>query len=204
MQRFGDFELLAKLGQGGMSSVFKARHPRTGQIVALKIASHHVINDRQLSRRFELEFDLAHPLDHPNLVKVIETGKHAKIPYLVMEFIDGPSLAQHLQIIGRLSESDALAIVLPIAEVLMYLHKKQIVHRDIKPGNILLAPSGVPKLADLGLVKNLDSLSRLTRSNLGLGTMQFASPEQFEDAKSVDARSDVYSLAATLYLMLTG
>jgi serine/threonine protein kinase len=203
-RRFGDFELLEKIGQGGMSSVYKARDTRTQQIVALKIASNLVINDRQLSRRFELEFNLAHPLDHPNLVKVLESGKHDKVPYLVMELIDGPSLSQHLRTHERLSENDALAILLPVADALTYLHKKQIVHRDIKPANILLMSSGVPKLADLGLIKNLESMSRLTRSNLGLGTMQFVSPEQFDDARSVDVRSDIYSLAATLYLMLTG
>jgi serine/threonine-protein kinase len=201
---FGDFELLEKIGQGGMSTVYKARDARTQNIVAVKIASHLVISDRQLSRRFELEYALAHPLDHRNLVKVLENGKHDKIPYLVMEFVDGPSLSQHLKSHKRLTENDSLAILLPIADALTYLHKKQIVHRDIKPGNILLMLSGEPKLADLGLVKNLESMSRLTRSNLGLGTMQFASPEQFDDARSVDARSDVYSLGATLYLMLTG
>src|SRR5207249_1073158 len=118
-----------------------------------------------------------------------------KTPYLVMELIDGPSLLQHLRTNVRLSENDALAILMPVADALTYLHKKQIVHRDIKPANILLTSSGVPKLADLGLIKNLDSMSRLTRSNLGLGTMQFVSPEQFDDARSVDVRSDIYSLA---------
>lgn len=203
-RRFADFELLEKLGQGGMSSVYKARDTRTQSIVALKIASHLVIHDRQLSRRFEQEFAIAQPLHHPNLVKVIANGKHDKIPYLVMEFIDGPSLAQSLRRQPKLSENDALAIILPIAEALAYLHGKQIIHRDIKPANILMTSTGEAKLADLGLVKNLESLSQLTRSNFGLGTMQFAAPEQFDDARSADVRSDVYSLAATMYLMLTG
>jgi len=164
----------------------------------------HVINDKQLSRRFELEFKIAQPLDHPNLVKVFEYGKNDKLPYLAMEYVNGQSLAQHLKKYVQLSESEALAIILPTAEALTYLHGKQIIHRDIKPANILLTSTGIPKLADLGLVKNLDSASRLTRSNLGLGTLQFASPEQFDDARSADARSDVYALAATLYVMLTG
>jgi serine/threonine protein kinase len=203
-RRFGDYELLEKIGQGGMSTVYKARDARTQDIVALKIASRLVMDDRQLSRRFELEFAVAHPLDHRNLVKVLHNGKHDKVPYLVMEFIDGPSLSQHLKTHERLSEHQALAIVLPIGEALTYLHQKQIIHRDIKPANILLTSSGEAKLADLGLLKNLESLSRLTRSNFGLGTMQFAAPEQFDDARSVDTRCDVYSLAATLYLTLTG
>jgi len=203
-RRFADYELLEKIGQGGMSTVYKACDARTQDIVALKIASRLVMDDRQLSRRFELEYAIAHPLDHPNLVKVLHNGKHDKVPYLVMEFIDGPSLLQHLKTHERLSEHQALAVVLPIAEALTYLHQKQIIHRDIKPSNILLTSSGEAKLADLGLVKNLESLSRLTRSNVGLGTMQFAAPEQFDDARSVDARCDVYALAATLYFTLTG
>jgi serine/threonine protein kinase len=203
-RRFGDFLLLEKIGTGGMSTVYKARDALTQGIVAVKIASRLVINDRQLSRRFELEYDVAHPLNHPNLVRVLQNGKVDKTPYLVMEYIDGPSVSQYLRSKGRLSENDALAIVLPIADALAYLHKRNIIHRDIKPGNILLTSAGEAKLADLGLIKNLESVSKLTRSNFGLGTMQFASPEQFDNARGADARSDIYSLAATLHLMLTG
>jgi serine/threonine protein kinase len=203
-RRFGNFELLQKVGQGGMSSVYKARDLRTQAIVAVKIASRLVVNDQQLSRRFALEYEIAHPLSHPNLVKVLESGKHEKLPFLVMEFIDGLSVSQHLRAQKRLSETESLTIILPVANAVSYLHSKQIIHRDIKPANILLSVTGEPKLADLGLVKNLESMSRLTRSNFGLGTMQFVSPEQFDDARSVDIRSDVYSLAATLYVMLTG
>jgi serine/threonine protein kinase len=203
-RRFGVYELLEKIGYGGMSKVYKARDTRTQDIVALKIASRQVIDDRQLSRRFELEYAVAHALGHPNLVKVLDNGKQDQLPYLVMEFIDGPSLAEHLVNHQRLSEHGALAIVVPIADALAYLHAKHILHRDVKPANILLTSAGEAKLADLGLVKNLGSVSRLTRSNFGLGTMQFAAPEQFDDARSVDERCDVYSLAATMYLMLTG
>lgn len=203
-RRFGEYELLDKIGQGGMSSVYKARHTVTGEIVALKIASRAVINDPHLSRRFELEHNLAHPLNHANLVKVISNGKCEQVPYLVMEYIDGPSLAQILKIHARLSEHDAADIMLSTADAVTYLHQKAIIHRDIKPANIILNSAGDAKLADLGLIKNLESLSRLTRSNIGLGTIQFASPEQFDDARGADARADIYSLAATLYVLVTG
>ena len=135
---------------------------------------------------------------------MLGNGKYEHVPYLVMEYIDGPSLAQILKIHARLSEHDALAIILRTAEAVTYLHQKQIVHRDIKPANIILNSTGDAKLADLGLIKNMESLSRLTRSNIGLGTIQFASPEQFDDARDADPRSDIYSLAATMYVLLTG
>ena len=203
-RRIGNYELLDKVGQGGMSTVYKARDVRSAAIVAVKVAARIVMSDPHLSRRFEMEYALVQPLSHKHLVKVLEYGKHEQIPYLVMEYVDGPSLAGHLRTHKQLGELDALAIILPIADALTYLHQKQIIHRDIKPGNILLTTDGQAKLADLGLIKDLESLTQLTRSNMGLGTMSFAAPEQFDDARTADARSDVYSLAATLYVMLTG
>ncbi len=202
-QYVGPYELLQKLGRGGMSTVYKAQDTRCGEIVAVKVAARVVVNDPLLSRRFEQEYSLVRPLKHPHLVPVLDHGFDNGAPYLVMEYMDGLSLAAHLKANGKLGEHEALAMVLKIAEALNFLHKKKIVHRDVKPANILMTTAGDVKLADLGLVKNLDSLSRLTRSRTGLGTMQFAAPEQFDDARGVDARSDVYSLAATLYQMLT-
>ncbi len=203
-RRFGDYELLEKVGTGAMGSVYKARDTQTNDIVAVKIAARHVINNPDLSRRFELEYKIAKPLKHPNLVKVIASGEHEARPFLVMEFIAGQSLAQLLKPGKPLSENDALAILLPIADAVSYLHTRQIIHRDIKPGNILVDAAGHAKLADLGLIKDMESVSQLTRSNYALGTAQFAAPEQFESAKDVDVRTDVYALAATLYVMVTG
>lgn len=201
--RVGPYELLEKLGRGGMSTVYKARDTRDDQVVAVKMAARIVVSDTLLARRFEQEYSLARPLKHPHLVKVLDHGAHDSLPYLVMEYMDGPSLAAHLKTNGKLTEHEALAMVFKVADALTYLHKKKILHRDIKPANILMSAAGDVKLADLGLVKNLDSLSRLTRTRTGLGTMQYASPEQFDDAGGVDVRGDVYSLAATLYQMLT-
>jgi serine/threonine-protein kinase len=203
-RQIGPYQLLEKIGQGGMSTVFKAVHLESGRPVAIKLALRYVLSDPHLSRRFEMEYSVAQPLDHPHLVKVLDYGKHDQVPYLVMEFVDGISLAHRLHAEARLPEQDALAIVLPIADALRYLHENKIIHRDIKPGNILLSSTGSPKLADLGLIKDLESNSKLTRSQMGLGTMQYASPEQFESANTADARCDLYSLAVTLYQLLTG
>jgi serine/threonine protein kinase len=187
-----------------MSEVYKALDTSSNQIVALKLASSLVLNDPNLRKRFELEYSLVYPLDHRNLVKVLDYNEHEGIPYLVMEFVDGPTLAEHIDQKTSLTEHEALSILLPVADALTYLHGKKIIHRDIKPSNILMTSDGKVKLADLGLVKDLESASRLTRSKLALGTVQFASPEQFDDASTVGLRSDIYSLAATIYVALTG
>ena len=202
--KLGSYELTKRLGKGSMSEVFQARHTGTDQIVAVKIPSRAVINDPQLCKRFEQEYTLVYPLNHRNLVKVLDYNEHDGIPYLVMELVDGPSLAEHIEKQTCLSEHEALSVLLPVADALTYLHKKKIIHRDIKPSNILMTSDGKVKLADLGLVKDLDSVSRLTRLKMGLGTLQFASPEQFDNASAADPRSDVYSLAATIYMALTG
>ena len=202
--RVGDFELLEKIGKGAMGIVYRARHLSTGASFAVKVAAPSVVKDEQLKRRFQREYSRIQTLDHPNLVKVLDTGTHEQTPFLVMELIDGPSLAEHLTKHKQLSEHESIAIVLQVAEGLAYLHKRNIIHRDLKPGNILLTSTGIAKVADLGLIRDLDSLTRLTKSRTVIGTMQFAAPEQFTDARSADASSDVYSLAATLYLMLTG
>jgi serine/threonine protein kinase len=203
-RRIGEYELVEKVGQGGMSKVYKARDTRNGKIVAVKVASQTVSKDPHLNRRFEMEYALANTLVHPNLVRVEGFGKHDQTPFLVMDFVVGHSLAHHIAKNARLSEDEAIEILCPIIDAVDYLHKRKIIHRDIKPANILIANDGVPKLTDLGLGKDLESLSRLTRSNFGLGTLHFASPEQFDDARSADVRSDVYSLSATLYNAVTG
>jgi len=203
-RQIGPYRLLEKIGQGGMSTVFKAIHKETNQVVAVKLALRYVLSDPHLSRRFEMEYSVAKPLDHPNLVKVLDYGKHDQTPFLVMEYVDGLSLAHRLQAEKRISERDTIATIVPIANALKYLHEHKIIHRDIKPGNILVPSIGATKLADLGLIKDLESLSKLTRTQMGLGTMQYASPEQFENANTADARCDLYSLAVTMYQMLTG
>jgi serine/threonine protein kinase len=203
LKAFGPFQLLQKLGQGGMGSVYKALD-ENNRVVALKIASRMVATDPVLSQRFQNEFTITSQLGHRNIVRALGYGVETGLPYLVMEFMGGGSLSQRLKENGPLSLKEALVIFSQIAGAVGFIHKNQLVHRDIKPANILLDARGRAKLADLGLIKDLASSALLTRSQIGLGTLDYGAPEQFDDARSVDFRCDIYALAATLYVALAG
>jgi serine/threonine protein kinase len=204
LKSFGPYELLEKVGVGGMGSVYKARLSGKEELVALKIASRLVAGDSTLCHRFHNEFKIASQLEHPNLVRVLGHGVENDIPFLVMEFVPGQSLDKQIKNQGPLALPEALALFGKVAEALAFIHRTQLIHRDVKPGNILIDENRQPKLADLGLIKDLGSNSLLTRSKTGLGTLQYAAPEQFDDAKHVDLRCDIYALAASLYVALTG
>jgi serine/threonine protein kinase len=199
----GSYDLLEKLAEGSMGVVYKARHWETGQIVAIKVLSKDVARNAVVLKRFEQEFRVASKLDHPNVVKVLEYSAGDN-PFLVMEYIDGESLGAKLER-SRLPEEGALAIVIQVAHGLHRAHRQGMVHRDIKPDNILVTPEGKAKLTDLGLAKDSSDVSTgLTKTGRGLGTPNFMAPEQFRNAKNASIRCDIYSLGATLYQMVTG
>jgi len=200
----GNYDLLEKIAEGGMGSIYRGRHRETGLIVAIKIMPAHTASNPVLLMRFEQEFRAASRLDHPNIVRALDFGESGDTPYLVMEFVEGESLGQKLERDGRMSEAEAIRIIAQIAQALHRAHKQNLVHRDVKPDNILLTLDGTAKLADLGLVKETDTDLNLTRTGRGLGTPHFMAPEQFRDAKNADERCDIYSLGATLYQMVTG
>jgi len=206
VQSVGNYELLNKIADGGMGSVYKGRHRETGEIVAVKIIPPSMATNQTLLKRFEQEWKAARSLDHPNIVRAIEFGYEGSTPFLVMEYVDGESLGQRLDRVGRLGEIEAIKIIAQVAQGLHKAHKQNLIHRDVKPDNILVDSQGVAKLADLGLVKakDVESDLNLTRTGRGLGTPHFMAPEQFRDAKSADARCDIYSLGATLYMAVTG
>lgn len=200
----GDYELLQLIAEGGMGTVHRGRHRQTGQVVAIKIMPPHLAKNPVLMKRFEKEYNAARAIDHANIVRAIEFGVDDGAPYLVMEFVDGASLGQRLERDGPLSEQEAIRIIAQVAQGLHRAHKKKLVHRDVKPDNILITPDGQAKLTDLGLVKETETDMGLTRPGRGLGTPHFMAPEQFRNAKNADARCDIYSLAATMYQMVTG
>ncbi len=202
---FGNYDLLAKIAEGGMGAVYKGRSRETGQIVAIKIVPPEAAKSPLLLKRFEQEFKAASLIDHPNVVKAIDYCGTGNSPFLVMEFVDGESLGQQVERDGAMPEAEAIRIIGQVCEGLHRAHKQGLIHRDVKPDNILVTRDGqTAKLTDLGLVKDIEGELNLTKTGRGLGTPHFMAPEQFRNAKNADVRCDVYSLGATLYTMLTG
>jgi serine/threonine protein kinase len=204
LRSVAQYDLLNKIADGGMGTVYRARHRDTGEVVAVKIVPNHLLNNPVYLKRFEQEYAAARALEHPNIVKALDFGREGDLPYLVMEYVEGESLGQRLDRIHHLSEREAIGIIGQAAQGLHKAHKAGLVHRDVKPDNMMLTKDGQVKLTDLGLVKELDTDLNLTRTGRGLGTPHFMAPEQFRNAKNADIRCDIYSLAATLYQMVTG
>lgn len=201
---FGPFEVIGTIGRGGAATVYKVRHKPTGKVAALKVLPAFALFDADVAARFQLEFTAIRPLRHPNIVRPIALGEQDEVPYIVLELVPGQNLDVHLKEKGALPPQEAVAIFIQVGEGLRYLHGNHILHRDIKPSNIFLTPQGQAKLGDFGLLKNRLDDAHLTKSRQAMGTIEYGAPEQFEDAKGVDQRCDIYSLAATLYKALTG
>jgi serine/threonine protein kinase len=200
----GGFEIREPIGAGGMGTVYQARQQGMDRLVALKVLPAHLAANPVLLERFYQEARSAARLDHPNAVRAIAVGEQDGLHYFAMEYVEGESLARRIARRGRLAEADAIATIAAVGEALEAAHAVGMVHRDVKPENVLITRDGRVKLADLGLVKRLDQDLGLTQAGKGLGTMTYMAPEQFKDAKHADARCDVYALGVTLYTALTG
>jgi serine/threonine protein kinase len=175
----------------------------TRRPVAIKVLRAALTENPTIHQRLVQEFRAATQLEHPNIVRALDVGNDGSVSYLVYELIEGVCLGERLERRGRLSEGDAVRIITQVAQALHYAHLQNVIHRDVKPDNILVLPDGRAKLTDFGLAKDHNNDMDLTRHASGLGTPNFMAPEQFADAKTVSARSDVYSLAATLYTAVT-
>ena len=200
----GAYDLIALIAEGGMGTVYRAAIRATGQVVAIKLMRERALGHPVLLRRFEQEFRAASSISHPNIVRALDFGEHEGLPYLVMEFVEGETLSRKIERQGPLPEIDAVRWVAQVAQGLHRAHKTGIVHRDVKPDNILVNFEGMARLTDMGLVKDLGGDLNLTRTGRGLGTPHFMAPEQFRNARDADARADIYSLGATLYALLAG
>ena len=203
--RLGRYELLEKVGAGGMGAVWRARDTVLKRTVAIKLLPRHRAGDSRFITRFRREAKLASRIQHPNVVTVYEIGRSGDRHYIAMEFVEGETVADRLKGGEPLSESEALDIARQVCQGLLVAHEQGIIHRDIKPSNIMITPSGLVKVADLGLAKAIEEEGPgLTHSGATLGTPGYMSPEQCRSAKDLDQRTDIYSLGATLFHMLTG
>lgn len=201
----GDFKLLKKLGQGGMGEVFLGEDLKLGRQVAIKVLSREMAKKPGFVERFVREARAMAKIDHTNAVKVYAADEDKGLNYVAIEFIDGQSMQDWMDDKGKLSVGDAIHVVMCCADALAHAHEMNLIHRDIKPDNILVTKKGVVKVADFGLAKALDEGEMsMTQSGTGLGTPLYMPPEQARDAKIVDHRTDIYALGITFYYFLTG
>jgi serine/threonine-protein kinase len=197
------YEIVGKLGKGGMGSVYKARHTRLNKFVALKVLPPELAGDQEYLDRFMREAHAAAKLNHQNIVQALDVGESYGYHYFVMEYVDGVTVKDMIDQNGTVAEHTSLDIMVQVAEALEHAWKNEIVHRDIKPSNIIIAAGNVAKLCDLGLAKTVDDDATITQTGVIMGTPFYLSPEQAR-SESLDCRSDLYSLGVTLFHMLTG
>ena len=202
--RIGGFEILGRLGQGGMGTVYKARQVSMDRIVALKVLPPRLAKDKAFVERFVREARSAARLQHPNIVQGIDVGVAGGTYYFAMEFVDGPTVRAVLRSSGTLEEKRALEIVQGVAQALEHACKRGIIHRDIKPDNLMLDADGTVKLADLGLARSVEKPTTVTVEGSQLGTPYYMAPEQIRGLPDVDSRADIYALGATLFHLVTG
>jgi serine/threonine protein kinase len=207
----GNYQVLDRLGAGGMGTVYKARHRRMKRVVAIKVLTKSADESDKFVQRFQREVEAVARLSHPNIVLAHDADEAEVGHFLVMEFVDGKDLASIVDQRGPLPVQEAIDCILQAGRALDYAHKQGIIHRDIKPANLMRDNSGVVKVADLGLARfseHVDSAgkaaSALTQTGTVMGTADFMSPEQAMGAADIDHRTDIYSLGCTLHFLLLG
>jgi serine/threonine protein kinase len=200
----GEYRILGRLGEGGMGVVYKAVHTTLDREVALKVMRPELASNERFVARFLREARTAARIDHPNIVTVYDAGMDAGYLFIAMRFVPGGDLAQAVRDRGPMPQVDALVAIARCLSGLQAIRDGGLVHRDIKPANILLERDGMPRLADLGLARSVEIDDQLSQAGSVQGTPAFMSPEQARNDKKIDVRSDIYSLGATLYALLTG
>ncbi|TAH64063.1 MAG: Stk1 family PASTA domain-containing Ser/Thr kinase [Gottschalkiaceae bacterium] len=196
------YEIVEKIGGGGMALVYKARCRLLNRFVAIKILRSEFINDEEFINKFRRESQAAASLSHPNIVSIYDVGVEDNVYYIVMEYVNGKTLKQYIREQGKLSIEESLDIAIKIAEALSHAHENHIVHRDIKPHNILVTEDGRVKVTDFGIARAATASTVTNTSNV-IGSVHYFSPEQARGGYT-DEKSDIYSLGVVMYEMVTG
>ncbi len=204
-QQIPGYKILGKLGQGAMATVFKARQLSLDRLVAIKVLPRKFTTNPQFIERFYAEGRAAAQLNHPNIVQAYDVGQAGEYHFFVMEYVEGRTVYDDIVKHKRCPESEALDMIMQIAEALSHAHTKGLIHRDVKPKNIMLTKEGVAKLADMGLARGIsDKEAAEAEQGKAFGTPYYISPEQIRGEINIGPPTDIYSLGATLYHMVTG
>jgi eukaryotic-like serine/threonine-protein kinase len=198
----GRYELEQKVGDGGMAVVYQGRDRVLGRVVAVKVLRDQYVADAGFLSRFRREAQAAASMSHPNIVNIYDVGQDGNLHYIVMEYVPGYSLKELIRAEGPLGPRQVVPLGQQICAALYYAHQRGLIHRDIKPQNILVTPDGLVKVADFGIAKGLHDAS-LTATGVAMGTVHYAAPEQVEGKEATPA-SDIYAAGVVLYEMLTG
>jgi serine/threonine-protein kinase len=203
-RRIGGYELDRKLGEGAMGAVYRARQISMDRLVALKLLPQSLSSDETAIERFLTEARSVARLNHPSIIRGFEVGEANGYHYFAMEYVEGQTAARRLRKRGPVRETELIEIATRIAEALHHAHQSGIIHRDVKPDNIMLGEDGTIKLADLGLARREENLESHAEEGPAIGTPHYMAPEQVEGASSLDGRTDLYALGATLFHLGTG
>jgi serine/threonine-protein kinase len=206
-EKIPGYALLEKVGQGSMGVVFKARQLSMNRVVAVKVLRPELASRPDRLERMRKEAHLAAKLSHNNIVQAIDFGSAGPVHYFVMEYVEGKTIRQDLDAGKVYGEREAVEVVLQAAQALEHAHRRGLIHRDVKPANLVLTADGIVKLADLGLARETADRKEARRERergLAVGTPFYMAPEQIEGQEDIDARADLYALGATLYHMTTG
>lgn len=199
----GRYELFERIGEGGMSVVYKAKDKLLNRFVAIKILKPQFINDHKFIDSFRRESQAAASMSHPNIVNIYDVGREGNIHYIVMELIEGRTLSDYIKDHGQMSYPKVIALSKQIAAALAFAHKNHIIHRDVKPHNVMITPNGTAKITDFGIAKAVNSATIVDNTDGIIGSVHYFSPEQARGGY-VDEKSDIYSLGIVMYEMLTG
>jgi len=199
----GRYELFERIGEGGMSVVYKAKDKLLNRFVAIKILKPQFIGDHKFIDSFRRESQAAASMSHPNIVNIYDVGREGNIHYIVMELIEGRTLSDYIKAQGAMSYPKVIALSKQIAAALSFAHKNHIIHRDVKPHNVMITPNGTAKITDFGIAKAVNAATIVDNTDGIIGSVHYFSPEQARGGY-VDEKSDIYSLGIVMYEMLTG